>query len=298
MEKIERNISIHISERSHLNLSLNIYHCGNLDVDTRTEELTDCYTLYYVREGSGYLTEQNVTHRLSAGSAFVVFPRTKFTLKAEPGKIFNVTWIAFSGYLVDNYLERGKLSVYNPIFTDNPERELGGLFDSFMNRSMHMPNRYCKLMSDLYLIFAFLLDNVGPKDHRAPNTADQILLLALDYIDSNYFANISVEDIADAVATNRKTLYTVFKTLTGFSPRDYLICYRIRKSTNLLLEPELTIEAVARSSGYQDQFHFSKEFKKNVGMPPTEYRKMVAADPSKIYHSPIDEVIRRTETEG
>lgn len=62
------------------------------------------------------------------------------------------------------------------------------------------------------------------------------------------------------------------------------------KATALLKETNLSVETVATSVGYSDQFHFSKEFKKNVGLPSTEYRKVIAKDPSKEYHSPIDAV--------
>ena len=88
----------------------------------------------------------------------------------------------------------------------------------------------------------------------------------------------------------RKALYTIFKQLTGFSTKDYLIYYRMRKATSLLETTTLPIETVAVSVGYRDQFHFSKEFKKNVGVSPSEYRKNVVKDPGSSYLSPIDGV--------
>ncbi|MDO5327969.1 MAG: AraC family transcriptional regulator [Clostridia bacterium] len=285
---MERNISIHISDRSHLNLTLNVYNCGNQDIVIEQEMKSDVYTIFFVREGKGYVTQQQITHKVSAGQGFVVFPNAETAIKSEFKNTMNVDWVAFSGYLVEKYLDRAHLTIFEPVFEDVKDRELEGYFDRLVDVSRHMPNRYCKLMAQLYSIFAFILDHTFVEKAPVSTPAEVFLLKALDFIDINYQSDISVEDIAQAAGCNRKTLYNVFKNLTGFSPRDYLIYYRMWKATVLLKNPRLSIEMVATAVGYGDQFHFSKEFKKNVGLPPSEYRKVINTDPSKEYQSPID----------
>ena len=287
---MERNISIHISDRSHLNLTLNVYNCGNQDIAIEKEMKSDVYTFYFVREGKGYVTQQQITHKVSAGQGFVVFPNAETSVKSEFKNTMNVDWVAFSGYLVEKYLDRAHLTIFEPVFEDVEDKELEGYFDRLVDVSRHMPNRYCKLMAQLYSIFAFILDHTFVEKAPASTPAEVILLKSLDFIDINYQSDISVEDIAQSVGCNRKTLYNVFKNLTGFSPRDYLIYYRMWKATVLLKNPQLSIDMVATAVGYGDQFHFSKEFKKNVGLPPSEYRKVIKTDPSKEYQSPIDVV--------
>lgn len=284
---MERNVSIHISDRSHLNLTLNVYNCGNQDVAVDMEMNPDYYVFFFVKEGKGYVTQKQVTHKVCAGQGFVVFPNAQALIKSEFRNTMNVDWVAFSGYLVDKYLDRAHLTLFEPVFED-AGGELEAHFDELVNVSRHLPNRYCKLMAQLYTIFAFMLDHAFVEKPSVATPPEVFLLKALDFIDINYQSDISVEDIAHAAGGNRKTLYNVFKSLTGFSPRDYLIYYRMWKAAALLKNPNLSIDMVATAVGYGDQFHFSKEFKKNVGMPPSEYRKTVAADPSKEYNSPID----------
>ena len=113
---------------------------------------------------------------------------------------------------------------------------------------------------------------------------------ALDFIDMNYAEDISVEDIAASVGMNRKSITDVFKKFTGFSPKDYLIYYRMTKAVALLGDPNILIDTVATSVGYHDQFYFSKQFKKNVGMTPSMCRKRQAEDPGWKFRSPIDNV--------
>ena len=287
---MDRNISIHISDRSHLNLTLNVYNCGNQDLLMDKDIKSDVYTFFYVREGKGYVTEQQMTFRVGAGQGFVVFPNVATVIKSEYKNTMNLDWVTFSGYLVEKYLVRANLTMFEPVFEDLENGELGAHFDRLVEVSRHMPNRYCKLMSELYSIFAFLLDHTTVEKQPVATPSEVYLLKALDFIDINYQSDISVDDIAQAAGCNRNALYNVFKNLTGFSPKDYLIYYRMWKATVLLKNPALSIDMVATAVGYGDQFHFSKEFKKNVGLPPSEYRKVIVTDPSREYLSPIDKV--------
>lgn len=287
---IYRNISIHISDRSHWNLTLNVYNCGNQNIGVEKKLNPDYYIFYMVKEGKGYVTQRQATHKVKEGQGFVLFPNEEVCINSEHSREMNVTWVAFSGYLVEKYLNRARLTAYSPVFSDGEGHELETMFDTLLADSTRFPNRYCKIMVQLYGIFSFLLDNVENQPHLEDATPEFYLIRALDFIDVNYMDDISVEDIAAHTGLNRKTLYGIFKNLTGFSPKDYLIYYRMRKAASLLLETNLSVETVAVSVGYSDQFHFSKEFKKNVGTSPSVYRREVLRDPDKEYKSPIDKV--------
>lgn len=293
---MEKNISIHISDRSHINLTLNVYNCGNQDIEMERDIRPDHYIFYFAKEGNGYVTQCQATHKIRAGQCFVVFPNVGASIKSEHKKAMNVTWVAFSGYLVERYLSRAKISAYEPLFNDTPEHGLEQIFDTLLEASTRPSNRYCKIMAQMYNIFDFFLDHASQESRTETAPPEMYLLKALDFIDINYQDDISVEDIAESAGMNRKSLYTVFKKLTGFSPRDYLIYYRMCKATNLLRSTTLSVETVAVSVGYSDQFHFSKEFKKNVGLSPSEYRRVIAQEPDKDFRSPIDFVRQQFPT--
>ena len=240
-----QNISIHISDRSHYNLTLNVYNCGCQDIERERLERPDHYILYYINKGKGSINIRHVSYKVEAGQGFVVFPGVESMIQSHYKDTMNVTWIAFSGYLVDRYLSRANLSVYDPVFYDNEKHEAGAMFDSMLNAAQHFPNRYCKIMAQLYSIIAFLIDNAIPESKIGTTTPEFYLMRALDFIDRNYFENISISDIASSVGVSRKTLSTVFSTLTGFSPKDYLIYYRISKAVDLLRDRNLTVEMIA-----------------------------------------------------
>lgn len=287
---MDRNISIHISDRSHYNLTLNVYNCGNQDLKLDREERPDHYILYFVNEGRGSITVRRATFKVEAGQGFVVFPGVETKIQSHYKETMNVTWVAFSGYLVDRYLSRANLSVYEPVFLDNDRKEGRAFFDALLAASQKFPNRYCKIMAQLYSIIGFLIDNAAIEHRSEATTPEFYLMRALDFIDTNYYENITIEDLAQSAGTSRKALTTVFSNLTGFSPKDYLIYYRISKAVDLLRDPNLSIEMIASSVGYNDQFYFSKQFKKNVGMTPSQCRKRLMQDSKWRFESPIDRV--------
>ena len=185
--------------------------------------------------------------------------------------------------------------------TDNPGGNPALLADTlgkeFLDQGMvPLVHFTCKdrsrnqIMAQLYSIFGFLLDNVMPETRAEAVTPELYLVRTLDFIDTNYFEKITIEDIAAGVGVSRKTLAAVFSSLTGFTPKDYLIYYRLSKAVDLLRDTSMSIDTIASSVGYNDQFYFSKQFKTNVGMTPSECRRLMAADPTWRFQSPIDHV--------
>ena len=145
-----KDLSIHISDRSHLNITLNIYNCGNRSVEVEQFLRPDYYSFYYVKEGRGSITQSKANHKIKAGQCCVIYPNEEATITSEHGKSLNVTWVSFSGYLVDVYLGRAKISPFEPVAEDTPERELEKLFDRLLQAATRPANRYCPIMAQLY----------------------------------------------------------------------------------------------------------------------------------------------------
>ena len=97
--------------------------------------------------------------------------------------------------------------------------------------------------------------------------------LALSFIKKNY-DHICVADIVDYIGITRSWLYTLFKKRLNTSPQEYLISYRLEKSTQLLRDTNLSVADIAARIGYVDTLTFSKAFKKNFSVTPAQYRKL------------------------
>ena len=96
------------------------------------------------------------------------------------------------------------------------------------------------------------------------------------YILENYAHKIKLQHLADLNRISQSYLQVIFKEITGKTPIEYLVTVRINKAKELIKEGYHNIREVSERVGFNDAFYFSKCFKKNEGMTPTEYRAIVA----------------------
>ncbi len=85
--------------------------------------------------------------------------------------------------------------------------------------------------------------------------------------------NLKIDDMADAVGMGRTVFYGKIKAITGMAPSDFLRTLRMQRAEELIVRSNLTFSQVAFSIGFSDPKYFTKCFKKETGMTPSEYRK-------------------------
>lgn len=94
----------------------------------------------------------------------------------------------------------------------------------------------------------------------------------MDYIDSHYMEDISLEDIASATGFSKYHFSRLFKQYTNYTFCDYLCYRRIKAAEELLAKADLSITEVALQSGFPSISTFNRLFKQQKGCTPSEYR--------------------------
>ena len=271
-----KNATVHISSKSHLNLTFNLYQCGNEEISPGNAipiKPDDLFTFFYVNGGVALLESGSLAYRLEPSSGFFAFPDVSYEIRNVGDAMLSVTWLSFSGHLVENYLNRANISRPRPLFSD-PDGAIGCKFAKLYAAAHKLPNRYCRMVSGLYDIFSHLLDaNPTKIGENYVDSANFFAVKAMDYIERNYARNISVEEIATALGISRKHLYTIFNEILKISPKQYLIYYRISKACTRLRTSLQSVLEISESVGYTNQFYFAKEFKRLTGMTPSAFRK-------------------------
>ena len=79
--------------------------------------------------------------------------------------------------------------------------------------------------------------------------------------------------MAEEVRLSASHFSRLFAERTGHSPIDYFIQLKIQRACQLLNNSDWSIAEVAREMGFEDQFYFSRLFRKVMNMSPREYRK-------------------------
>lgn len=95
---------------------------------------------------------------------------------------------------------------------------------------------------------------------------------ALKYIDEHYFEDISSKEASYTLSYNQCYFCRTFKKNFGRSFSSYLNFYRISKARAFLENSEKSITEIALECGFNTPSYFSKRFKSELGILPSEYR--------------------------
>ena len=98
---------------------------------------------------------------------------------------------------------------------------------------------------------------------------------ALAYIEENYTQKLTLSEVAEKTYVSQWHLSKLLNRHTGQSFSDILNHTRIERAKELLKNPSLRIGDISDQVGFLDLAHFSRVFKKQVGVSANEYRNQV-----------------------
>ena len=102
--------------------------------------------------------------------------------------------------------------------------------------------------------------------------SNNLIETAIDYIKENYNKNISLDDVSRVVDISPYYFSKLFKEEVGEGFVEYVTNIRIEKAKELL-KSNMPMKEICSMVGYSDPNYFSRTFKKNVGVTPTEYKE-------------------------
>jgi LacI family transcriptional regulator len=112
---------------------------------------------------------------------------------------------------------------------------------------------------------------------------DLILTNALSLIRKNLQNPLKIDDLARSVGISRRGLYLRFEKHLGSSPLQEILRQRIAKAKSLLDGTALPLAKIAELSGFGDPYNFSRAFRRETGISPSQHRLQSSATSSTIF---------------
>lgn len=160
----------------------------------------------------------------------------------------------------DDYelLEKGML-LYDALYS----------WAKFLHHEKHTQNPTERLFLQ---VFNTYLREKKPAPHKTPAWARELKEIIQDQIDTNL--SLSLKEIAEGLNVHPAYVSREFsKYFNNLSYGEYIRKLRIEKAVELLGQPGHTLAEIAYLTGFSDQSHFTRIFKKHTGQSPAEYRK-------------------------
>ncbi|MGE3244142.1 MAG: substrate-binding domain-containing protein, partial [Pirellulales bacterium] len=123
---------------------------------------------------------------------------------------------------------------------------------------------------------------IGPRDviarlsSQGTAVADEVIAKALRTIREHAADGINAEEVLRQTGLSRRAFYQKFQSYVGRTPHEEISRVRLARVKRLLQETPLSLEKVAELTGYCSAAHMSVAFRRELGMPPGEFRRRVS----------------------
>ena len=112
---------------------------------------------------------------------------------------------------------------------------------------------------------------IQEEHHRSLSVKESYAEKALIFMENHFADQLSSEDVANAVGISVSHLRLLFKQQYGVSLMQKLNQIRVRRAKELLSSGMFTLAEVASACGFQNEYYFSRVFKKFTGISPGKY---------------------------
>ena len=101
-----------------------------------------------------------------------------------------------------------------------------------------------------------------------------VILDVVEYLNQNYYKNLSLEDIAKIFHFSSYYIARKFKEETGFTINQYITNRRMGEAEKLLIYTDMSIAEISTEIGYENINHFYATFKKYTGIAPGKLKEV------------------------
>lgn len=232
------------------------------------------YELIYVDHGNLEMTLEGVPYSLEKYDLILYYPNqfhTQFTREDQ-----NCSYLTIIFSMEDEIDD----SMKNRIF--HARKDIYSVLCRFM-KAVQTEDYLNQELSILYLKEILILlhqfdfkeeedASANPMQQHYENT---LLNEILVYINNNIYNAFTVEDLCAKFSISRSTLQNLFRTNIHISPKQYISNLKLSQAKILIQEHKRTISEISDMLGFTSIHYFSRKFKKQYGLSPTDYSKSI-----------------------
>jgi AraC-like DNA-binding protein len=112
-----------------------------------------------------------------------------------------------------------------------------------------------------------------PAEYWAGRSADDRMSRVLRRLKSGVAGGVDKALLAREAGLGRNAFGRFFREATGDTPHRYLTRLRVERACEQLRDEGATVDEIAAATGFCDRFHFTRVFKRHMGVGPAEYRR-------------------------
>lgn len=265
--------------------------CRDLKITSRLH-LGEIYTLFYRVGESGFLFkgEKHSAYELTyvdRGQLHCVVDGVGYALKQGQMMIFqpNQWHMQYTDLNVTAHFLTVSFDLLSDMELPFGDRifELSSIEATYLKQLLQEPeimDAYSNdvIRSNLKLLLLSILRDTNKRRKRlktptALRNENTIVGRTLQYIADHVYDRLSVEVVAKETGVSASHLTALFRRQMSISPGEYIRRVKLEESKSLIREGRMNFSQIAAALQYSTIHHFSRQFKENFGISPSEYAK-------------------------
>ena len=235
------------------------------------------YQILYIASGKAYFYFDSSSEStiVTAGHMVIYRPKESQRYIYYGVDQTEVYWVHFTGSNVKNILRKYEIPLDKAVFYSGVSATYAYLFKEMINELQTCHTGFEELLA-MYLQQIFLrVQRVRQEQRPSINThIQEEMEYARRYFNEHYHEQISIEDYARSRNMSVSWFQRSFKQIVKHSPMQYILTIRMNNAASLLDATDYSISEISAIVGYDNPLYFSRVFKKQKGVSPSEYRKL------------------------
>lgn len=264
------------------------------------QQLTSTYALVVLLSGEGELVRNARTCRIAADTAYWCMPETTFRIVPLDGGQLSAAVIRFGLYRpLDDALDDNNFN-FDAMRSPNSTKAVSQLalvpvsaewlpFTCCEDVVIEPAGRLAERCRSIYRstrhedglqrwraqseVYELLYELLSAMRCRTRGSSLHALERVKAWMAEHYREDLSIERLAGIAELSPNYFADLFKKTYGISSLDMLLEIRMAKAKQLMLRSDRKLRDIAHEVGYEDEFYFSRKFKKMYQLSPSHYLK-------------------------
>ncbi len=233
------------------------------------------YQLVYIASGKAHFYFDGKDTVVPAGHMVIYVPREEQKYEYFGEDKTEAYWVHFTGSNVKGIMRHFDIPYKDNYFYSGSSEEYKTLFNSMIHELRTLPVYYEEMIEmNLRQLFMVIQRTRLERKPQINTFAQAEVSHARKYFFEHYSEEINISEFAQSRHMSVSWFMRSFKQMTGVSPMQYILNLRIENAQMLLETTSYSVNEISSIVGYENQLYFSRIFKKQKGVSPTEYRKM------------------------
>lgn len=227
------------------------------------------YILLYCLAGEGWIKSNGKTIQLKPNTGYIIPKNTGHKYGSSLKEAWSIYWLHFEGDYAKTFYERFSASSDAAVNIAFDESRITLLTEIIKLLESDFTDEKIELTH--FKLIAFL--SSLSYSNTSNNAISDTISLSITFMKTHLSAILTIEVLANQACYSISRYSELFKQKTGYSPIQFFIRLKIQKSCEYLYFTNLNIKEICKEVGFEDPYYFSRMFKKQISVSPSEYRK-------------------------